>query len=265
MLSTDRTRAYLERLGMDGAPSTDREGLDALVRAHQTHIPFETIRMHRAGTTPSMDLDDIYDLVIVQRQGGYCFELNKLFEYLLRALGFDARPVLCRSVRGREARMPLNHRGILVSLPEGDFFVDVGFGGPMPAGALKLEFGTQQVIDGDAFFAEPIDDAWWALERITRAGADLHDDERPSQRQTELEFCTATAEEQDFDMLNQVFSAPGTLFRDHELANLRTSQGHAAYRDGVLTVRANGKKAVTELADPQAISAVLAEHFGITY
>ena len=265
MLSTGQVQAYLERLGFDHAPAVSKEGLDALVRAHQMRIPFETVRLHRTGQTPSMNLDDIFDLVISQHQGGYCFELNKLFEYLLRALGFDARPIFCRSVRGRETRMPLNHRGILVSLPQGDFFADVGFGGPMPAGALKLEFGTQQIIDGNAFFAEPIDDDWWALERITRAGADLHDDERPSQRQTELEFCTATAEEQDFDMLNQVFSAPGTLFRDHELANLRTSNGHIAFRDDVLTLRANGKKHTAELEDPQAVSAALKEHFGITY
>ena len=51
-----------------------------------------------------------------KRRGGYCFELNKLFEALLVALGYDARPCLARSADVPGQRDPINHRGLLVSV-----------------------------------------------------------------------------------------------------------------------------------------------------
>ena len=138
MLTAAQTRAYLDRIGIEGTPAPTRATLDELVRRHQMAVPFETVRLHRSGATPDLDTDVLFERVVAQRLGGYCFELNKLFQELLSALGFSARPVLCRAVRGREGRMPINHRGIVVALDEGAFSADVGFGGPMPLGALPL-------------------------------------------------------------------------------------------------------------------------------
>ena len=43
---------YLERIGLDGPPPVDLKGLNALVWAHQTHVPFEDITVHRDKETP---------------------------------------------------------------------------------------------------------------------------------------------------------------------------------------------------------------------
>lgn len=267
MLSDVQVQRYLERIGYTGELSCTAGTLDALVKRHQRSIPFETISIHRADRVPDISLDVIYDKMIEREFGGYCFELNKLFEALLVSLGFEARPTLSRAVRGRgpEARMPINHRGIVVRLPEGDYSVDVGFGGPMPSGALLLADGVEQTIDGEVYVPVRTDSCWWNIERITRAASDFFDDGLPVRRQVELELCEAKVEERDFAALNFFFAQPGTLFRDVELVNLRTDGGYKGYRDGVLTIRRGAEKTLVEFDDPEKANAALKEHFGLNF
>ncbi len=262
MLSDSQVQEYLDRIGFDGEADRSRKTLDELILKHQMSVPFETVTLHRRGAPPSLDLGGVYNKVVAQGGGGYCFELNKAFGALLASLGFDTRPVLSRAVRGRAGRMPINHRGIVVTLDEGTFSVDVGFGGPMPSGALLLMEGSDQVINGETYTAKRADHAWWKIERVTRANFDSYDDEVSARRQVELELCTAPIEEQDFEALNEFFARPGTLFRDHEIVNLRTPGGYLGYKDGVLTVRENGTKDVREIADEE-VDLVLAETFGL--
>lgn len=265
MLNDAQRDAYLEKLGFGKAPAAGRTELDELVRAHQMSIPFSTVALHRAGAAPDLSVEALFQKVVECGLGGYCFELNKLFQELLESLGYAARPVLSRAVRGRESRMPINHRGILVELEGAELSVDVGFGGPMPAGALLLEDGAEQEVLGETYIPERAPGDWWKICRITKAAADLHDDGLPVRRQTELELCTAVVEDIDFVALSEACSKPGTLFRDHEVVNLRTPSGYKAYMDGTLTVRENGQKTVTEFATAAEQDTALAEHFGMRF
>ena len=120
ILNDRQVADYLRLLGMDVeetlAADKDKSMLDRLVDAHQTHVPFQTVSINKKGEQPSIGLDDVYEKIVVKGQGGYCFELNKLFEALLRSLGFTVRPIYSRAVRGRDVRMPINHRAMLVML-----------------------------------------------------------------------------------------------------------------------------------------------------
>lgn len=263
MLADDQVQKYLDRIGFEGNPHADRDTLDELVRLHQSSVPFETVTLHRSGKAPSLDVDELYRKIVEQQFGGYCFELNKLFGALLEGVGFDVRPVLSRAVRGRDGMMPINHRGMIVSLEDDLYSADVGFGGPMPSGALLLEHAVEQDINGETYIAVRHDNNWWHVDRITQSSRDLYDDNLPERRQTELALCAAKVEELDFDSLNQFFSSPGTLFRDHEIANLRTKDGYYGLKDGVLTKRVDGVKEVVELDDPEQVDQVLVNLFGM--
>ena len=264
MLTQTQQRQYLERLGIPEAKAPTPEFLDELVYAHQTHVPFETLGVHRRDDVPDLDLDSLFTKVVLENKGGYCFELNKLFEALLVSLGFDAYPVLSRAVRGREGRMPINHRGMLVDFDDGIRSADVGFGGPMPAGSILLDTETEQSVRGETYITKDLGNGWWSIDRITQAGQDLHDDNLPARRQTELELCTTPVEDLDFGALNLFCAQPGTLFRDHDVINLRTEHGYKGYKDGVLTIRENGAKTVQELNEAET-AATLKEHFGLEY
>lgn len=263
MLDDSQVQKYLDRIDFDGSIALNRATLDELVLRHQCSVPFETVTLHRRGSAPSLDENDVFEKVVRRRLGGYCFELNKAFQMLLEGLGFKVRPVLCRAVRGRDGRMPINHRGMVAHLDEGIFSVDVGFGGPMPAGALLLKENEEQLIREESYWALRNDDAWWRIERTTRAALDSYDDAVPSRRQTELELCTAAVEEQDFDALNKFFAGPGTLFHDHEVVNLRTENGYRGLKDNVLTLREGADKQIVKLDSLEDVNAALAEHFGM--
>lgn len=263
MLNDGQVCAYLERIGFEGEVSLDKETLDELVFCHQKSVPFETYDTHVLGVVPDLSEAALYDKVVVRRRGGYCFELNKIFQLLLEALGFEVRPVLSRAVRGRDTRMPINHRGMLVRLDGADHTVDVGFGGPMPAGSLRLVDGEEQCVRGEFYTPRKIDESWWAIERITRAGKDLFDDAVPERRQVELELCSVAVEEIDFNALNTAFAQPGTLFRDHLVCNLRTEKGHYALMDSRLTVRDDGRKSVVDFSSEEELHAGLREYFGM--
>ena len=154
---------------------------------------------------------------------------------LLEALGYNVRPVICRAVRGREGRMPINHRGLIVTLDEGRYSADVGFGGPMPAGALGLFPGVEQDICGETYIAERSDHAWWKIDRITKAERDLHDDGLPARRQTELELCTAAVEEIEDIRDIRALAHPYTR-RLLEAGEMETESGEAGQKDeGILT------------------------------
>lgn len=155
MLNDVMTSTYLARIGWEGDAPVTRKTLDGLVYAHQCSVPFETAGFGCAWETPSLEMSDLYQKIVVDRHGGFCFELNKMFELLLRSVGFEVRPCLSRAVRGREGRMPINHRGTLVSLDGELLSVDVGFGGPLPAGSLVICDEREQTIRGEVYIPAP--------------------------------------------------------------------------------------------------------------
>ena len=256
--------AYLARIGVSDEIAVCKSSLDDLVYRHQCSVPFETADLVARAQTPALDVESLYRKIVVDWHGGYCFELNKLFELLLVSCGFDARPCLSRAVRGRDGRMPINHRGVLVNLDGELLSVDVGFGGPLPAGALVLEDEHEQVVRGETYIPRRIDEHWWAIDRISQAKRDLYGDEGPSRRQTELELCLAKVDDIDFESLSLACSQPGTVFRDTVMANIRTEHGFKSIGRGVLNVRENGEGKKTALETPEETVRALEEHFGFT-
>ena len=254
MLTQRQTDEYLERIGVAARPAATEEALGMLMERHLMSVPFETVGLCREGRTPDLRLEALFDKIVRRRRGGYCFELNKLFEALLAALGYEARPCLCRSADVPGQRDPINHRGVLVALEGTSVLADVGYGGPAPGGPLRLAPGAQEVL-GERFEATPLDDAWWRIDRF-RAST--------GERLGVMELCATRVEDVDFAALNLASSQPGTMFRDREMANLRTPGGHVSLRGRRLTVREGAARHVVEL-DDDAVDDALRRFFGLSY
>ncbi len=246
-LSEQELRAYLERIGLGDLPAhpqPTRDLLDRIVFAHQCSIPFSTAAIVSEGRPPALDTAALFTKLVEEGRGGFCFELNMMFEKLLLALGYDARACLCRSVRGRETPAGINHRAELVFCAGELLFADVGFGGPMCARALPVRDGAELDDGSYRFSCRRLDETWWAVERLTKGAGDLFGDDCAPRRQTELLLCTAAVCDWDFDLLSCALSQPGSLFRDHLLVNLRTPDGYIACRD--LELRQRGAVSRTE-------------------
>ena len=245
---------YLERIGLSAAPSPDLDGLNALIWAHQTHVPFEDLNTSLLKQPVLLEIPALYDKVVLRRRGGYCYELNALFTRLLLDLGFDARSVFCRVVRGRDFLPPCAHRAVVVALSGRLYFCDVGFGGPMPAGALEIADGAGRDVRGEYFRIDRFDDYWWTLSRDTSAGA----------REAVLQFNTFPQTPQEFIAANMKSAMdPESIFVKQVLVNLRTGDGALSITDDVFTVYQNGAARTARIGDGAALRRILRERFGI--
>ena len=131
---------YLQRMGYTGTPKRDFETLHALQRSHLETIPYENLDIIR-GVPLSLEINDIYEKVVVRRRGGYCFELNALFAWLLRGLGFEVIDYFARFLK-EETTIPMRRHQVLhVACDDGDFLCDVGVGGTIPRMPLPLTPG----------------------------------------------------------------------------------------------------------------------------
>ena len=111
--------AYLERIGLardEDLPAT-KETLHKLILAHLTHVPFENLDVYEKNLCPDLTVQGLFDKIVTNRRGGYCFEMNGIFYTLLQAVGYTCYPVIGRVLRGRTYNPNPTHRGSLVELP----------------------------------------------------------------------------------------------------------------------------------------------------
>ncbi len=154
--------AYLNRLALDTLSSEvslkpDFPLLNRLQRQHVFTIPFENLDI-MLDRGISVELPDIYQKVINNQRGGYCFELNSLFRFALENFGFEARPLLARVHLGREPG-GRTHQVTLVQLADKQYITDVGFG------ALSLRapilFQPNKVSQQDHLQYRIVEDKTW--------------------------------------------------------------------------------------------------------
>ncbi|XP_061440244.1 Golgi-associated RAB2 interactor protein 3-like isoform X2 [Rhineura floridana] len=142
------TGHYLQRIGYRGPTQPSLETLCHLHPCHLLSVPFESLGIH-CKELIVLDLPLLYDKIIRRHRGGFCFELNGLFLWLLQVLGFDAKAVAGRVQNRFTGRYgpPLDHMVILVQLDGQRLLCDVGFGeGFMEP--LELKLATEQVQEG---------------------------------------------------------------------------------------------------------------------
>lgn len=140
-LTMGQRDAWLERIGIGNAaaPSPTLDTLDILIAAHVRHIPFENLTP-LLGRRVQIELPAVFNKLVAQGRGGYCFELNTLFCAGLKALGFAVTPLAAR-VRWNvpdERPTGLSHMLLRVEVAHESHVADVGFGGPTPDRALAL-------------------------------------------------------------------------------------------------------------------------------
>lgn len=142
--------AYLQRIGVD--PSTveqpDFETLARLQRAHVETVPFETLsitgdpRGDFSATGVTLELPALYEKIVDHRRGGYCFELNGLFCWLVDQLGYDVSRIPARVLDDDgDPGIPANHHSILVEFDQ-PYVVDVGLGKGKLYQPVPVESGT---------------------------------------------------------------------------------------------------------------------------
>jgi N-hydroxyarylamine O-acetyltransferase len=149
--------AYLARLDYFGSRTPDVQTLRALHRAHLYAVPFENLDIP-LGRPISLDPDALFDKIVTQHRGGFCYELNGLFARLLWALGFRVTLLAARDSREDGSLGPeFDHLTLRVTCPADDdripWLADVGWGDTF-RDPLRLDTDELQPQDARAYRIE---------------------------------------------------------------------------------------------------------------
>lgn len=156
--------AYLDRIRHGGGTAPTLDTLSALVEGHVRAIPFENLDV-LLGRGIRVDLPGVQDKLVRAHRGGYCFEHATLMQAVLRRLGFEVAAHTARVSMnfGRDAA-PRTHMFLVVSLPEGRFVVDPGFGGLAPRRPVPLaDTHAASADDASCLAWLRRDDPYWVM------------------------------------------------------------------------------------------------------
>lgn len=117
--------------------------MEKLQKKHLPNVPFENLDIHyRTPIKPG--IDRIYEKIVQNNRGGFCYELNGLFYELLLSPDFDAKQVSARVyTKDNEYSPEFDHLTIVVKIGNAEYLTDVGFG-EFVFGPLRLQSGKIQ-------------------------------------------------------------------------------------------------------------------------
>lgn len=246
---------YLARLGLAQRPAADLAGLDALLWAQRLAIPYDALDA-RLGRGVDIAPEAIAAKLLSGTRGGYCFELNPLFQRGLEALGFRVDPLLARVWFRQQPGDPVPPRThiVLAVWLEGErWLADAGFGGGhVPA--MRLADGAEAAGNDGSVHRLRHDDAFgWMLER--HFGGEV----RP-----QYSFTDELAQPADLAMSNHwTATSPESRFIRNVLVSQVTCDGLKSITNDQFSVQRGAESERMPIAGTAAMRALLADEFGI--
>ncbi len=249
------TEAYLNRLRYSGALEPTLTTLKALQKHHLVNIPFENLDIHY-GTPIELDINKLYNKIILNHRGGFCYELNGLFYAFLIDLGFKAARVSARVWDKQNGySQEFDHMAILVEAENETYLTDVGFG-EFTFAPLKL---TTEMIQHDerGYFVideDVLDDVrYFRVNKIEN-----------SARTPQYVFTTVARELEAYQAMCLYHqTSPGSHFTQQRICSLATNSGRITLTGRTLKSTSDGIVTTTELPDEQAVQSVLKKLFNI--
>jgi N-hydroxyarylamine O-acetyltransferase len=248
--------AYLDRIQYRGALTPDHATLAALHVAHLRAVPFENLDIH-LGVPIVLDLDRLFEKIVLKKRGGFCYELNGLFGALLTALGFQVTMLSARVVGDDGALGPeFDHMLLQVECPaDGDgvlWLADVGFGDSCLS-PLRLVNSDNQADGLRAYRLEAARDRWWMWERDYDG-------------QWARQYCFTLCPRQLADFAPMCAWQQTSLespFTQRQVVTLSTPEGRITLRTDRLIITTHGVKHEELIANEVIYQGLLRDRFDI--
>ena len=259
---------YLERIGLaaEEVGSTDLETVERLQDAHVRSVPFETLSITgdpfgaRRGEGVSLALPRLYEKIVERGRGGFCYELNGLFGWLLADLGYDVERVAAAVLNDGVPAPPANHLAQVVTLDR-RYVVDVGLGVPTMRRPLPIEGETRTDAAGVEWRVDESDrpDADYVV-RLREPGAGSAARGEWTDRYVfrdvprELTYVEATCE--------HLSTAPESPFTGDPVVSIATESGHAKLTPTTFSRSRGGETEERPVAEDEWED-LLAHEFGL--
>jgi N-hydroxyarylamine O-acetyltransferase len=243
---------YLERIALAGAAlKTDAESLRTLQRSHLLTVPFENLDIHWKRPI-LIDTAKFYDKVVGEKRGGFCYELNGLFNELLRSFGFRTRIVSARVFNGTEHGPEYDHAAIIATIGENEYLTDVGFG-DFTAEPLRFVLDEEQQDKTGTFVIRRFDDEYLEVAKRDCDGW-----------KSEYVFRDITRDLSEFaEMCDFQQYSSESHFTKGKLCSLMTTDGRKTLTDNKFIVTSEGEKTESAVGSNEDFDRILAGEFNI--
>ena len=258
ILSTEK---YLKRINYDGVLAVSYDTLSRLTYCHFTSVPYENLDI--LNHIPlSLEIPDIYDKIVNRRRGGYCFELNALFNWLLKEIGFHTDSFLSRFLMNEPTdKIPIRRHRVMKTVIEGKAYIaDVGVGVEVPLYPLELIENKETEIRGIIYRFRKDELLGWVLQSRNFK-------KNESEWKDIYGFTEEIQYEIDFVQPNFwcQYSPDSPLNRQHKIA-LRTETGKYAIDGYIFRIydTSGSQLNITEkMVEPSDMKNILTDYFGI--
>lgn len=243
-------KAYLKRIGYSGPLIPTSDMLRELQKAHMFRVPFENLDIHN-GIYFGIDIPSIYNKIVIRNRGGFCYELNGLFNWLLNELGFNTTLLAGRVFMDGELGLEFGHMNILVQLEE-RWIADVGFGDSFIE-PLRFDEKGEQKQYGRSY-------------QILRSGDEftLLAKNWDSDWEPQYVFTLVPHELSEWEEMNHwQQTSPESFFTKKRVCSLPTETGRITLRHTRLLVTEHGEKQVIKVNSSEEYNRLLREIYGI--
>ncbi len=236
---------YLQRLEAKVFDAPSLYTLRDLMTRHLQTVPFENLDIV-AGLAPPLSTAGVLYKIVTRRRGGFCYELNEAFGALLVNIGFAVRRIEARVWNELQQKFgaPFDHLVPIVSLPEGEFLVDVGFGDSNRT-PVRLPEDTLTDISGTYSLSQTSDQIWL-----------LSRSERPLYEMTLHEQPLSAFE----PMYRYHQSSPESMFSKGLICTKATPSGRITLSRDRLIIVDGAERTEVQISNR---ARVLEEHFGL--
>ena len=247
------TKDYLLRIGVEAEDlEPTEEVLRLLQRKHLQHVPFENLDIHWKRPIV-LDTGKFYEKIVKKKRGGFCYELNGLFNDLLRDIGFSTRIVSARVADDKGDFGPeFDHMAIIVAIDDDEFLADVGFGA-FTAESLRFVLDEQQQDDTGSYIIKQLGDGYF---QVARKDGD--------EWKSEYIFRDIPHELSEFaEMCDFQQYSPESHFTKGKVCSLLTGNGRKTLTDKKFIVTAHGEKTETAVESEKEFERILEREFVI--
>ncbi|MDJ1497358.1 arylamine N-acetyltransferase [Cytophagaceae bacterium DM2B3-1] len=140
--------SYLQRILFSGPIVPDTQTLIAIHEQHIYQVPFENLDV-RYNQLFSLQLEKVYEKIVTQMRGGFCYELNLIFNWLLNKIGFSSKLISSRIFDDAGNPGPEFDHMLVHVKTDREYLADVGYG-DLFIRPLEIRAGVQS--DGRNFF-----------------------------------------------------------------------------------------------------------------
>ncbi|OCA90433.1 arylamine N-acetyltransferase [Bacillus sp. FJAT-27225] len=142
---------FHKRIGYTGKGKIGFNDLDVLLEKTAMAIPFENLRIME-GAAKELSEENLIEKILVQHEGGLCYELNPLLFLILKDNGFDVemvRGVVYDHSRKQWSETGMTHVAIILNRDGERYLVDTGFGGNLPLRPVPLNGEIVSSFNGE--------------------------------------------------------------------------------------------------------------------